>query len=63
MYEKALHCSCPSAMRHVPDWLVTSKMLKDVDNTILNNLGFDELIIWRNGYKQRKFVKKRSTES
>ena len=29
----------------------------------VNNLSFDKLITWRDGYKQRKLVKKKSTES
>ena len=30
--KKSLHCRCPSALRYAPDWLVTPKKLKDVDN-------------------------------
>ena len=37
--------ACPIALKHVPDWFVTSKMHKIIDNVSL-----DEIIIWRNAY-------------
>ena len=34
MFEKALGYSFPLALRYVPDWFVTPKMLKDLENKL-----------------------------
>ena len=57
MCEKAVD-RYPFALEWVPDWFVTPKMLKDLDNNDLDNVEFDKLTTWYNKYKQREAYKK-----
>ena len=61
MREKAFDYSFPLALRYVPDWFVTPKMLKDLENKLFTYNKYNRYInsyIMYSRYKQSKACKK-----